>query len=45
MPIAREMAEMDYQWYAPFPMDARETADTFRLTATGLGSAVRNEVG
>ncbi|MEV7095481.1 hypothetical protein AB0M80_21815 [Amycolatopsis sp. NPDC051045] len=29
VPIAREMAEMDYQWYAPFVMDATETADTF----------------
>lgn len=45
VPIAREMAEMDYQWYAPFHMDATETADTFRLTATDLDSAVRNEVG
>ncbi|MET9914723.1 hypothetical protein ABZZ74_50025 [Streptomyces sp. NPDC006476] len=45
VPIAREMAEMDYQWYAPFHMDATETADTFRLTATDLDTAVRNEVG
>ncbi|MFH9007717.1 hypothetical protein ACH4E5_31310 [Streptomyces afghaniensis] len=45
MPIARERAEMDYQWYAPFHMDATETADTFRLTVTDLDSAVRNEVG
>ncbi|MGW2616859.1 SDR family oxidoreductase [Streptomyces sp. NPDC001500] len=44
VPIAREMAEMDYQWYAPFHMDATETADTFRLTATDLDTAVRNEV-
>ncbi|MER6442635.1 NAD-dependent epimerase/dehydratase family protein [Streptomyces sp. NPDC001185] len=45
VPIAREMAEMDYQWYAPFHMDATETADTFGLTATDLDSAVRREVG
>ncbi|MEU1276258.1 NAD-dependent epimerase/dehydratase family protein [Streptomyces sp. NPDC005799] len=44
VPIAREMAEMDYQWYAPFHMDATETAETFRLTATDLDTAVRNEV-
>ncbi|MFG2028097.1 hypothetical protein [Streptomyces sp. NPDC048825] len=45
VPIAREMAEMDYQWYAPFHMDATEAADTFRLTATDFDFAVRNEVG
>ncbi|MEU0212820.1 NAD-dependent epimerase/dehydratase family protein [Streptomyces canus] len=44
VPIAREMAEMDYQWYAPFHMDATETAETFGLTATDLDTAVRNEV-
>jgi len=44
VPIAREMAEMDYQWYAPFRMDATETAATFGLTATDLDTAVRNEV-
>ncbi|MFE2217567.1 hypothetical protein ACFW93_37330 [Streptomyces canus] len=44
MPIAREMAEMDYQGYAPFNMNATETADTFRLTATDLDTALRNEV-
>lgn len=44
VPIAREMAEMDYQWYAPFRMDATETAGTFGLTATDLDTAVRAEV-
>jgi nucleoside-diphosphate-sugar epimerase len=44
VPIAREMAEMDYQWYAPFHMDATETAKTFGLTATDLDTAIRNEV-
>lgn len=44
VPIAREMAEMDYQWYAPFHMDATETADTFALTATDLDTAIRAEV-
>ncbi|MGM1064681.1 NAD-dependent epimerase/dehydratase family protein [Saccharothrix sp. Mg75] len=45
VPIAREVAEMDYQWYAPFHVDATETADTFGLTATDLDTAVRDEVG
>jgi hypothetical protein len=36
---------MDYQWYAPFHMDATETADTFGLTATDLDTAVRDQVG
>jgi nucleoside-diphosphate-sugar epimerase len=45
VPIAREMAEMDYQWYAPFHMDATETADTFGLTATDLDTAIRDQVG
>ncbi|RDI21462.1 NAD-dependent epimerase/dehydratase family protein [Lentzea flaviverrucosa] len=44
VPIAREMAEMDYQWYAPFHMDATETAGTFGLTPTDLDTAVRDEV-
>ncbi|MGO4428663.1 hypothetical protein AB4Z54_60520 [Streptomyces sp. MCAF7] len=39
------MAEMDYQWYAPFHMDADETAITFGLTATDLDTAVRDQVG
>ncbi|WP_410590498.1 NAD-dependent epimerase/dehydratase family protein [Amycolatopsis sp. lyj-23] len=45
VPIAREMAEMDYQWYEPFRMDATETAATFGLTATDVDTAVRAEVG
>lgn len=45
VPIAREVAEMDYQWYAPFHMDATETADTFGLTATDLDTAIRDQVG
>ncbi|MEU4252866.1 NAD-dependent epimerase/dehydratase family protein [Amycolatopsis sp. NPDC026612] len=45
VPIAREMAEMDYQWYAPFHLDATETADTFGLTATDLDTAIRDQVG
>ncbi|QFZ18445.1 NAD-dependent epimerase/dehydratase family protein [Saccharothrix syringae] len=45
VPIAREVAEMDYQWYAPFHMDATETADTFGLAATDLDTAIRDQVG
>ncbi|MTD52597.1 NAD-dependent epimerase/dehydratase family protein [Amycolatopsis pithecellobii] len=44
VPIAREMAEMDYQWYEPFHMDATETAETFGLTATDLDTAIRDQV-
>jgi nucleoside-diphosphate-sugar epimerase len=45
VPIAREVAEMDYQYYAPFYVDAAETAATFGLTATDLDTAVRDQVG
>jgi nucleoside-diphosphate-sugar epimerase len=45
VPIAKEMAEMDYQWYAPFHMDASETARAFGLTVTNLDVAVREQVG
>jgi nucleoside-diphosphate-sugar epimerase len=44
VPLAREMAEMDYQWYAPFRMDATETARTFGLTATDLDVAILDQV-
>lgn len=44
VPMAREMAEMDYQWYAPFQMDATETATTFGLTPTDLDTAIRDQV-
>jgi nucleoside-diphosphate-sugar epimerase len=45
VPMAREMAEMDYQWYAPFHLDATETARTFDLTATDIDVAIREQVG
>jgi nucleoside-diphosphate-sugar epimerase len=45
VPIAREFAEMDYQFYGPFHMDATETAATFGLTATDLDVAIRDQVG
>jgi len=36
VPMARELAEMDYQFYAPFIMDSSLTERTFDLTATDL---------
>ncbi|MCZ9337593.1 NAD-dependent epimerase, partial [Streptomyces sp. TRM76130] len=44
VPMAREVAEMDYQWYAPFHMDATRTADTFGLTATDLSTVIDDMV-
>lgn len=44
VPMARELAEMDYQFYAPFHLDASETTRTFGLTATDIDTAVREEV-
>jgi nucleoside-diphosphate-sugar epimerase len=41
VPIARELAEMDYQFYAPFRMDSSLTERTFGLTATPLEVALR----
>ncbi|AGZ39125.1 NAD-dependent epimerase/dehydratase family protein [Actinoplanes friuliensis] len=41
IPMAREMAEMDYQFYAPFIMDSTETEQTFGLTPTDLDTALR----
>ena len=36
VPMARELAEMDYQFYAPFHMDSALTERTFGLKATDL---------
>jgi nucleoside-diphosphate-sugar epimerase len=41
VPMARELAEMDYQFYAPFIMDSTETAQTFGLRASELDVALR----
>src|SRR5690349_7697920 len=41
VPMARELAEMDYQFYAPFIMDSSLTERTFGLTATDLDVALR----
>ncbi|PRY22410.1 FAD-dependent monooxygenase [Pseudosporangium ferrugineum] len=41
VPMARELAEMDYQFYGPFLLDSHETASTFGLTPAGLDAALR----
>ncbi len=41
VPMARELAEMDYQFYAPFVMDSTLTERTFGLTATDLDVSLR----
>jgi nucleoside-diphosphate-sugar epimerase len=41
VPMAREMAEMDYQFYAPFVLDSSLTERTFGLTATDLDVPLR----
>ncbi|GAA3335530.1 NAD-dependent epimerase/dehydratase family protein [Amorphoplanes nipponensis] len=41
VPMARELAEMDYQFYAPFILDSSLTERTFGLTATDLDVALR----
>jgi nucleoside-diphosphate-sugar epimerase len=41
VPIARELAEMDYQFYAPFVMDSSRTEREFGLAPTALDVALR----
>src|SRR5690349_15097491 len=41
VPMARELAEMDYQFYAPFIMDSSLTERTFGLKATPLDVSLR----
>jgi nucleoside-diphosphate-sugar epimerase len=41
VPMAREMAEMDYQFYGPFHLDSRRTEDTFGLKPTDLDVPLR----
>lgn len=41
IPMARELAEMDYQFYAPFHLDSRLTEDTFGLVPTDLSVPLR----
>ncbi len=41
VPMARELAEMDYQFYAPFILDSSLTERTFGLEPTDLDVALR----
>jgi nucleoside-diphosphate-sugar epimerase len=41
VPMARELAEMDYQFYAPFHLDSTITEQTFGLTPTDLEVGIR----
>ncbi|MFY1690468.1 NAD-dependent epimerase/dehydratase family protein [Plantactinospora sp. WMMB782] len=41
VPMAREMAEMDYQFYAPFVLDSTRTETTFGLTPTSLDQTIQ----
>ncbi|GGK96432.1 NAD-dependent epimerase/dehydratase family protein [Mangrovihabitans endophyticus] len=41
VPMARELAEMDYQFYAPFRMDSSLTERTFGLAPTDLEVGLR----
>jgi len=41
VPMARELAEMDYQFYAPFVLDSSLTERTFGITYTDLDVSLR----
>jgi nucleoside-diphosphate-sugar epimerase len=41
VPMARELAEMDYQFYAPFHLDSSLTEKTFGLAPTDLEVGIR----
>jgi nucleoside-diphosphate-sugar epimerase len=41
VPMAREMAEMDYQFYGPFHLDSTRTEDTFGLKPSDLDVPMR----
>ena len=41
IPMARELAEMDYQFYAPFHLDSSLTERTFGLAPTSLHVGIR----
>jgi nucleoside-diphosphate-sugar epimerase len=41
IPMARELAEMDYQFYAPFHLDSSLTERTFGLAPTSLDVGIR----
>ena len=42
VPLAREVAEMDYQWYRPFVLDSTLTQNTFGLTPTELDHGIKD---
>jgi len=42
VPLAREVAEMDYQWYRPFVLDSTLTQNTFGLTPTELDQGIKD---
>jgi nucleoside-diphosphate-sugar epimerase len=42
VPLAREMAEMDYQWYRPFVLDTTLTQATFGLTPTDVEQGIKD---
>jgi nucleoside-diphosphate-sugar epimerase len=44
-PMARELAEMDYQFYAPFVLDSSAATAAFGLRATDLDAALREMAG
>ncbi len=41
VPMARELAEMDYQFYAPFHLDSKLTEETFGLAPTPIEVPLR----
>jgi nucleoside-diphosphate-sugar epimerase len=41
VPMARELAEMDYQFYRPFRLDSSYTSETFGIEATPLEVALK----
>ncbi|WP_305786071.1 NAD-dependent epimerase/dehydratase family protein [Symbioplanes lichenis] len=43
VPMARELAEMDYQFYGPFLLDTTETDRVFGLPRTDLDTVLREE--
>lgn len=42
VPMAREMAEMDYQFYGPFVLDSTLTQNTFGLTPSDVEVGIRD---
>ena len=42
VPLASEVAEMDYQWYRPFVLDSTLTQTTFGLTPTDVEQGIQD---